>query len=161
MLANSATLSRGCRIGSGGPIAGPPRALTPPPDVDSERLKQTFMADRVASLTGMRAVGVLLVVGTHAAYGTGMLSHGYVGMLYSRLEVGVSIFFVLSGFLLFRPWVRAAAHGTPPLVSRYALHRLRRVMPAYLVTVLIAYLVYQFRSLGPIPGTPGWACWSI
>ena len=70
-----------------------------------------------------------------------------------RLEIGVSIFFVLSGFLLFRPWVRAAASSsTSPLVSRYARHRLRRVMPAYIVTVLIAYLVYQFRSAGPNPG---------
>jgi DNA-binding transcriptional LysR family regulator len=35
-------------------------------------------------------------VGTHTAYGTGMLSHGYVGLLMSRLEIGVQIFFVLS-----------------------------------------------------------------
>ena len=139
MLADSATLSGGCRIGS-----GPPRALTD---------EQNFNAERVASLTGMRAVAALLVVGTHAAYGTGMLSHGYVGMLFLRLEIGVSIFFVLSGFLLFRPWVRAAAtSSTPPLVSRYARRRLRRVMPAYIVTVLVAYLVYQFRSAGPNPG---------
>ena len=62
----------------------------------------------------MRAVAALLVVGTHAAFATGKLTHGYVGAIYARLEIGVAIFFVLSGFLLFRPWVLAAAAGGSP-----------------------------------------------
>ncbi len=48
---------------------------------------------------------------THAAYTTGKYTHGYVGLVYSRMEIGVPIFFVLSGFLLFGPWVKAAASG--------------------------------------------------
>jgi peptidoglycan/LPS O-acetylase OafA/YrhL len=65
----------------------------------------------------------------------------------------VPIFFVLSGFLLFSPWVRAAARGgASPSVSRYAWHRVRRIMPAYAVTVVAAYLVYHFRTAGPNPG---------
>ena len=122
-------------------------------NVRAGRPNESSTADRAASLTGLRAVAALLIVGTHAAYGTGQLTHGCVGLLYARLEVGVPIFFVLSGFLLFRPWVRAAAHRTrPPLVSRYALRRLRRIAPAYLVTVVVAYLVYEFRDAGPNPG---------
>ena len=31
------------------------------------------------------------------------IHHGYVGLVYSRMEIGVPIFFVLSGFLLFGP----------------------------------------------------------
>ena len=108
---------------------------------------------RVASLTGIRAVAALLVVATHAAYTTGKYTHGYVGLLYSRLEIGVPIFFVLSGFLLFRPWVRAAATGGPdPSVRRYAWHRVRRIMPAYAVTVLAAFALYHFHEAGPNPG---------
>ena len=49
-------------------------------------------------------MAVFLVVGTHAAFATGALAHGYAGMMLARLEIGVPIFFVLSGFLLFRPW---------------------------------------------------------
>jgi peptidoglycan/LPS O-acetylase OafA/YrhL len=110
-------------------------------------------AERVAPLTGIRAVAALLVVLTHAAYTTGKYGQGYAGLVYSRLELGVPIFFVLSGFLLFRPWVLAAASGTPsPSVRRYAWHRVRRIMPAYVVTVLAAYLVYHFRTGGPNPG---------
>ncbi|MFN3004202.1 acyltransferase family protein [Mycolicibacterium wolinskyi] len=108
---------------------------------------------RVASLTGIRAVAALLVVLTHAAYTTGKYPQGYLGLVYSRAEIGVPIFFVLSGFLLFRPWVKASATGGPaPSVRRYAWHRVRRIMPAYVVTVLIAYLVYHFRTAGPNPG---------
>ncbi|MGE2717475.1 acyltransferase family protein [Mycolicibacterium litorale] len=116
-------------------------------------LESVSTAERVASLTGIRAVAALLVVLTHAAYTTGKYPQGFAGLVYSRMEIGVPIFFVLSGFLLFRPWVRAAARGGPrPSVRRYAWHRVRRIMPAYVVTVLAAYLVYHFRTAGPNPG---------
>ncbi|WP_193048235.1 acyltransferase family protein [Mycolicibacterium baixiangningiae] len=116
-------------------------------------LESVSTAERVASLTGVRAVAALLVVLTHAAYTTGKYGQGFAGLVYSRMEIGVPIFFVLSGFLLFGPWVRAAARGgPPPSVRRYAWHRVRRIMPAYIVTVLAAYLVYHFRTAGPNPG---------
>ncbi|ODQ94063.1 acyltransferase family protein [Mycolicibacterium holsaticum] len=116
-------------------------------------LESVSRPERVASLTGIRAVAALLVMLTHAAYTTGKYPQGYVGLVYSRMEIGVPVFFVLSGFLLFRPWVKAAASDKPaPSVRRYAWHRVRRIMPAYVVTVLAAYLVYHFRTAGPNPG---------
>jgi peptidoglycan/LPS O-acetylase OafA/YrhL len=114
-------------------------------------------ADRVASLTGVRALAAILVVATHAAYTTGKYTHGFAGLVYSRLEIGVPIFFALSGFLLFGPWVRAAVAATAaPSLGRYAWHRVRRIMPAYVVTVLVAYAVYHFRDGGPNPGHTWW-----
>ena len=143
MLASPSTQVRASRTFSGGDVVGP---YVP-------RHSQDEPTNRVAALTGLRALAVLLVVGTHAAFGTGKLTHGYVGLVYARLEIGVPIFFVLSGFLLFGPWVRAAAAGSaPPLVGRYAWRRVRRVMPAHLVTVLLVFVVYQFFSAGPNPG---------
>jgi peptidoglycan/LPS O-acetylase OafA/YrhL len=116
-------------------------------------LESVSKAERVASLTGIRAVAALLVMLTHAAYTTGNYTQGYVGLMYSRMEIGVAIFFVLSGFLLFGPWVKALASGGPsPSVRRYAWHRVRRIMPAYAVTVIAAYLLYHFRTAGPNPG---------
>ncbi|MGW0162523.1 acyltransferase family protein [Mycobacterium sp. NPDC003323] len=116
-------------------------------------LESVSATGRVAALTGVRAVAALLVVLTHAAYTTGKYPQGYLGSFLSRAEVGVPIFFVLSGFLLFRPWVRASAAGLPgPSVRRYAWHRVRRIMPAYVVTVFAAYAVYHFREAGPNPG---------
>ncbi|APE18706.1 acyltransferase family protein [Mycolicibacterium pallens] len=121
--------------------------------VDQGGLESVSGVDRVGSLTGVRAVAALLVLGTHAAYTTGKYTHGFVGLVYSRLEIGVPIFFVLSGYLLFGPWVRAAAAGrSAPSIRRYGRHRVRRIMPAYVITVLAAYLIYHFRTAGPNPG---------
>jgi peptidoglycan/LPS O-acetylase OafA/YrhL len=116
-------------------------------------LESVSKAGRVASLTGIRAVAAVLVMLTHAAYTTGNYTHGYIGLVYSRMEIGVPIFFALSGFLLFGPWVKAAeSGGAPPSVRRYAWHRVRRIMPAYAVTVFAAYVLYHFHAAGPNPG---------
>ncbi|MGB2919107.1 MAG: acyltransferase, partial [Mycobacterium sp.] len=45
-------------------------------------------SSRIPALTGLRAVAALLVVGTHAAFATGYLTHGYLGGIYARLEIG-------------------------------------------------------------------------
>lgn len=116
-------------------------------------LESITAAGRIPSLTGIRAVAALLVLGTHAAYTAGKYPQGFFGAMSSRLELGVPIFFVLSGYLLFGPWVKAAAAEKPsPSVSRYAWHRVRRIMPAYVVTVIAAYIIYEFRTAGPNPG---------
>ncbi len=129
------------------------RPRSTPAEDDQGGLEQIGHADRVAALTGVRAVAAMTVMGTHAAYGTGLLSQGYLGLMSARLEVGVAIFFVLSGLLLFRPWVRAAASGADaPSSLRYARNRFRRIMPAYVVTVLLVYGIYELRPVEPNPG---------
>ncbi|NMO03844.1 acyltransferase [Gordonia sp. TBRC 11910] len=103
---------------------------------------------RVASLTGIRAFAAFAVLVTHAAYWTGHYSDDYPGRLWARAEVGVAIFFVLSGYLLFRPWVRSATQPSAALPSSttYFIHRARRILPAYWLTVIVVYLVYAMRD---------------
>ena len=76
-------------------------------------LEQVAGPDRVASLTGIRAVAAILVVATHAAYTTGKYIQGYFGLVSARMEIGVPIFFVLSGYLVV------------PAVGEVACHRRR------------------------------------
>ena len=124
-------------VRGGAAPAGPPSPTSP----------------RDPALTGLRAVAALLVVSTHAAFATGYLLHGYLGTVYARLEIGVAVFFVLSGFLLFRPWVRAAAGGRrAPSVRRYGRQRMRRIVPAYVVTVVAVFEIYTVFTPGPNPG---------
>ena len=78
-------------------------------------------------------------------------------MIYAHLEIGVAIFFVLSGFLLFRPWVLAAAGvSAPPNLSRYARHRVRRIVPGYVVAVLAVFALYTVFTPDPNPGQSGY-----
>ncbi|WP_371821004.1 acyltransferase family protein [Tsukamurella sp. PLM1] len=109
---------------------------------------------RVAPLTGLRAVAAGAVCLTHAAYWTGHYTDDFVGHLWARFEIGVPIFFALSGFLLFRPWVRLLMDGTghQPDLRRYAWHRFRRVVPAYWVVVVFVYLLGLVR---PEPNPSG------
>ena len=51
-----------------------------------------------------------------------------------RLEVGVAIFFCISGFLLYRPFVVAHHRAQAmPAVGAYAWRRFLRIVPAYWV----------------------------
>jgi peptidoglycan/LPS O-acetylase OafA/YrhL len=57
----------------------------------------------------------------------------------ARLDVGVAIFFVLSGFLLSRPWLVSAERGeASPAVVPYFWRRFLRIVPVYVVTAVIA-----------------------
>ena len=94
-------------------------------------------------LDTLRAVGALAVLTTHATFQGGeYLRNGVVGTMFARLDIGVAIFFVLSGFLLSRPYLAtAAAHTSAPGARRYYTKRFWRIAPLYVVTVVLALLV--------------------
>lgn len=94
-------------------------------------------------LDTLRAVGALAVFTTHATFQGGeYLRNGVVGTMFARLDIGVAIFFVLSGFLLARPYLAsAAAQIDAPGTRRYYAKRFWRIIPLYAVTVVVAMLV--------------------
>lgn len=92
-------------------------------------------------LDGLRAVAAVMVVGTHVAFQTGAVVVGAWGAVLARFDFGVALFFVLSGFLLVRPWLRAlAAAGPGPSTRTYLLRRAARILPAYWLVLLVALL---------------------
>jgi peptidoglycan/LPS O-acetylase OafA/YrhL len=67
-----------------------------------------------------------------------------VGLVAPDLAFGVILFFTLSGFLLYRPFVASILRGTPmPSVRRYLRNRALRIAPAYLVILLLVSLVLR------------------
>jgi peptidoglycan/LPS O-acetylase OafA/YrhL len=89
------------------------------------------------ALEGMRACAAIGVVITHVAFQTGHTTWS-TGRLLGRLDLAVAVFFALSGFLLWRGHA-AAARGlrrVPP-TGHYLRSRLVRIMPGYLVAVVV------------------------
>jgi peptidoglycan/LPS O-acetylase OafA/YrhL len=98
----------------------------------------TVVPHRFHALDGYRAIAALAVVTTHVAYFSGIVVSTPWGHAFSRLDIGVTIFFLLSGFLLFRPWSAAAmSGGAGPSTRTYFRRRLWRILPAYLVLVVV------------------------
>lgn len=105
-------------------------------------------------LDSIRAVASIAVVGTHVAFWAGFYPRGTLGTMAARLDIGVAIFFVLSGFLLSRSFLRAWLVGRPhPPIGRYFWKRALRVMPLALVVTLGALVLL------PENDDLGWLAW--
>jgi peptidoglycan/LPS O-acetylase OafA/YrhL len=60
------------------------------------------------------------------------------------LSFGVILFFALSGFLLYRPYVASLLRGSPPpSVASYLRNRALRILPAYWTILLLVAFVFQ------------------
>ena len=87
---------------------------------------------------GLRAIAVISVVITHTALLSGANELAWYGQYTARLDVGVTIFFLISGFLLYRPFVAAHLDGEDgPRVRDYARRRVLRIIPAYWLALTI------------------------
>jgi peptidoglycan/LPS O-acetylase OafA/YrhL len=99
---------------------------------------------RFTSLDGYRALAAVAVLITHVGFQTAQTVNGSLGGIVARLDIGVSLFFLLSGFLLFLPHTRAALTGAPrPAVVPYLWRRALRVLPAYWLAVIAAMLLVR------------------
>lgn len=89
-------------------------------------------------LDGVRAVAALAVLVFHVAGNAGTVSRSVNGgWLFNGGQVGVAIFFVLSGLLLYRPWARAVLEDrAAPRTGRYLWKRVLRIFPAYAALVV-------------------------
>lgn len=101
--------------------------------------------ERYPALDGARALAAIGVLVTHVGLLSGFISRTpSVGPYLARLDVGVSVFFVLSGFLLYRPFVMARLRGLPPGdLATYARRRILRILPAYWVALTIIAFVLR------------------
>ncbi|HEX2086514.1 MAG TPA: acyltransferase [Solirubrobacteraceae bacterium] len=111
-------------------MAAAPSALAPPPG-----------NPRFPLLDSMRALAALSIVVFHAAAETEFTRVNELGAYTARLDVGVTLFFLLSGFLLYRPFAAARHEGRPPIrVRDYARRRVLRIVPAYWVALTLLAL---------------------
>jgi peptidoglycan/LPS O-acetylase OafA/YrhL len=101
----------------------------------------------VPTLDGVRAVAAYGVIATHVGFNTGRsLDNGPFAPFLARLDFGVTLFFLLSGFLLFRPFAAAAITGAPgPRIGSFWWRRALRIAPAYWLVVVVTLGVLTTR----------------
>jgi peptidoglycan/LPS O-acetylase OafA/YrhL len=124
-------------------------------------------AYRFPLLDPVRGIALLAVVAAHSSFfmrfgGSDSLSH-------LRFDFSVRVFFMISAFLLYRPWVRARlADWAPPSAGAFAWRRFLRIAPGYwmALTVISVWLgldyVFSAHGIWTYYGLlqvyqPGWA----
>lgn len=110
--------------------AGAP-ALAPPPG-----------NPRFPLFDGLRALAALSVLVYHVGFYS-RANEGEAGLspYFARLNVGVAVFFVISGFLLYRPLLHGRIAGRPVRIRDYARRRVLRIVPAYWVALTVLAIV--------------------
>jgi peptidoglycan/LPS O-acetylase OafA/YrhL len=108
---------------------------------------------RFPGFDGLRAIAAISVLAFHASTASTFDSHSSYWIYARRLNIGVAVFFLISGFLLYRPF--AVSHlemKESPSTPKFWFRRLLRIVPAYwLALTFITYWLHAAR-----PGR-GWA----
>ncbi|HEX6652241.1 MAG TPA: acyltransferase [Thermoleophilaceae bacterium] len=102
---------------------------------------------RLPGIEGLRAIAAIAVLVHH----TWILDGGQrvgadsgAGAIFLNLALGVTLFFALSGFLLYRPFAAAILRGRDlPSIRRYLRNRALRILPAYWAILLLTSFVLQ------------------
>jgi peptidoglycan/LPS O-acetylase OafA/YrhL len=103
-----------------------------------------------ACFDGLRAIAALSVLLLHTAWVSGFTLQSSLGPYTSRLEIGVSVFFLISGFLLYRPFAVSHLSGRPsPNIRRFWVRRLLRIVPAYWLALTVLTYVMHATTMGP------------
>jgi peptidoglycan/LPS O-acetylase OafA/YrhL len=106
----------------------------------------TTSRDRLPGLDGLRALAASSIVVFHVwrygAPGGTQFDLRFLDRLFIHLPLGVTLFFTLSGFLLYRPFAASMIRGEDrPGLGRYYRNRALRILPAYWAILLFAGIV--------------------
>jgi peptidoglycan/LPS O-acetylase OafA/YrhL len=103
----------------------------------------------VHAMRGLAAISVLLYHALFKAY-LADRPDSPLAPYAAHLDVGVPLFFLISGFVLYRPMAAARLAGRPPIdADAYGRRRIRRILPAYWVALVVAGL-----AAASYPGYP-------
>lgn len=111
----------------------------------------TARADRFFLLDSLRGVAALMVLAVHVSwFSSAGLSEQWFDAYAARLEAAFAIFFVISGFLLYRPFVKARLLDRPAIsTAAYGWRRFLRIVPAFWIALTVIALVVG-------PALSGW-----
>jgi peptidoglycan/LPS O-acetylase OafA/YrhL len=118
-----------------------------PAKIRAVKTSSKTLVGRLTGIEGLRACAASSIVIYHVwLYGSpsGPADLGYLSRFaLPHLPVGVTLFFTLSGYLLYRPIAASLlAKGQIPIVKNYLRNRALRILPAYwAILVVVAVLL--------------------
>lgn len=118
-----------------------------------EEQKHTQQKNTIGVLDGVRGVAIIFVLAFHINLMTqekvlDWYAHTLVMSILTAGGTGVTLFFVLSGFLLFMPYAKALLFvGRWPLARSFYLRRALRIIPAYYFSLFVLILLTQRQYL--------------
>jgi peptidoglycan/LPS O-acetylase OafA/YrhL len=122
----STVLAQPTHQGAESEVARSP-ALRPPPG-----------NPRFPLMDSLRAIAALTVLLYHVGFWSHLQQTHSYGAALTSLGFGVAVFFVLSGFLLYRPFFNAEVSGSPrPRIRDFLRRRVVRVVPAYWLALTV------------------------
>lgn len=129
----------------------PPGPVRFPPESTPEAVRPPSGNPRFPAIDGLRAFAALTVVVFHADQLTGA-QNTVPGRFFAHGDIGVTVFFLITGFLLYRPFF-AAAIGDAPLTatSLFYWRRLVRIVPGYWVALIVLAPLLVYAHPAGIP----------
>ena len=101
---------------------------------------------RSARIESLRALGAITVVAFHVAV---LRPNGLplAARVARGWTVGLPIFFFISAFLLFRPFIaKRMAAGQSVDLKRFAFNRIVRIVPLYYIALLVLFVAQEHRA---------------
>jgi peptidoglycan/LPS O-acetylase OafA/YrhL len=109
---------------------------------------------------GVRGIAMAMVFLAHVAVnsdpGAGLENYGWFRQIIGRFDLALATFFVLSGYLIARPFLRSYVLNTKrPSVRRFTRNRVLRIVPAfYLIAALVLLRLGLDGAISPTPDNP-------
>lgn len=108
---------------------------------------------RSPQVDSLRGSAALVVAFLHTMVIGGLLYRSeFARHVVGQMDVAVTIFFCISGYVLYAPLVRSHLDGETPSTRRYAIRRVLRIIPAYWVALTISAVLlgwhYVFTPTG-------------
>lgn len=108
---------------------------------------------RVNGVDGIRGVGSMFVVFAHVMVFTraaDFTGSQWLGGVFVIVAQGLTMFFIISGYLLYRPFVdHVVADRGQPMIGAFYRNRLWRIFPAWIVVFVLVALVLGAALVEP------------
>ncbi len=99
----------------------------------------------------LRAIAALSVFTVHLPFLVSLGPDSTIAPYLLNLKSGVAVFFLISGFLLYRPFVKARWEARDkPGAGRFAIRRALRIVPAYWVALVVTVVLIGASGESPV-----------